>query len=89
MFVEGGFEAAAKQAAEVLAPRVARWEAAPFDVAYMYVLAGEKVQALDWLERAYEARDPGVPYLRDPAYDPLRSEPRFQSLMCLMKLTTQ
>jgi Tfp pilus assembly protein PilF len=85
-FVEGGFEAAAKQAAEVLAPRVAKWEAAPFDVAYMYVLAGEKVQALDWLERAYQAHDPGLPYLRDPAYDPLRSEPRFQALMQQMKL---
>jgi hypothetical protein len=66
---------------------VAKWEATPFDVAYLYALAGEKVQALDWLERAYQARDPGLPYLRDPVLDPLRSEPRFQALMRQMKLT--
>ena len=88
-FAEGGFEAAAKQAAEVLAPRAAKGEASPTDVAWMYVLAGERVQALDWLERAYEARDPSLPYLRLPVYDLLRSEPRFQSLMRLMKLTAQ
>jgi Tfp pilus assembly protein PilF len=86
-FVEGGFGAAAKQAAEVLAPRATRGEALPYDVALMYVLAGEKVQALDWLERAYQARDPNVPYLRLPVYDPLRPEPRFQALMQQMKLT--
>jgi len=26
----------------------------------MYVLAGEKARALDWLERAYQTRDPSV-----------------------------
>jgi tetratricopeptide (TPR) repeat protein len=86
-FVQGGFGAAAKQAAEVLAPRATKGEAVPTDVAMMYVLAGEKVQALDWLERAYQARDPNLPYLGLPVYDPLRSEPRFQALMRLMNLT--
>ncbi len=86
-FVEGGFTAAAKLAAEALAPRATKGQAVPTEVAMLYVLAGEKVQALDWLERAYQARDPNLPYLRDPVYDPLRSEPRFQSLMQQMKLT--
>jgi hypothetical protein len=85
-FVEGGFGAAAKQAAELLAPRATKGDALPTDVAMLYVLAGEKVQPLDWLERAYQTRDPSVTYLRDPVYDPLRSEPRFQSLMQQMKL---
>jgi Flp pilus assembly protein TadD len=88
-FVEGGFGAAAMQAAEVLAPRATKGEAVPTDVAQMYVLAGDKSRALDWLERAYQARDPNLPYLRLPVYDPLRSEPRYQSLTRLLKLTTQ
>jgi TolB-like protein/Tfp pilus assembly protein PilF len=86
-FAGGGFRAAAREAAEALATRTTKVKALPTDVAYMYVLAGENVQALDWLERAYQARDPNLPGLRDPAYDPLRSEPRFQTLMRQMKLT--
>jgi tetratricopeptide (TPR) repeat protein len=85
-FAEGGFRAAAKEAAEVLAARPTKVEAVPFEVAELYALAGEKGQALDWLERAYHARDPNLPYLRHPAFDPLCSEPRFQALMQHLKL---
>jgi hypothetical protein len=56
----------------------------PNDTAYLF--AGEKTLALDWLERAYEARDPALPYLRLPLFDPLRSEPRFEALMRRMGL---
>jgi hypothetical protein len=86
-FVEGGFRAAAKQAAEALATRATKVKALPTEVAALYVFAGEKGQALDWLERAYQTRDPNLTYLRDPVYDPLRSEPRFQALMRRMNLT--
>jgi hypothetical protein len=68
-------------------PRTTNGDATPTDVAAMYVLAGERVLALDWLERAYQARDPNMIYLRLPIYDPLRSEPRFQALMQQLKLT--
>jgi len=88
-FAEGGFRAAAKQAAEALASLASKGEAVPFDVAGLYVLADEKVQALDWLERAYKTRDQNLVCLRDPTFDPLRSEPRFQALMRRMKLTVQ
>jgi TolB-like protein/Tfp pilus assembly protein PilF len=89
-FAEGGFRAAAKQAAEALATRATKVEAVPFEVAELYALAGEKRQALDWLERAYQARDPNLPYLREPTlFDPLHSEPRYQSLMRRMKLIGQ
>ncbi len=61
--------------------------ALPTDVAQFYILAGEKLRALDWLERAYEARDPNLLALRLRIYDPLRPEPRFQALMKQLKLT--
>ena len=41
---------------------------------------------MDWLDRAFEYRDPNLPYLRLPIYDPLRADPRFQSLVRRMGL---
>jgi len=42
--------------------------------------------AIDWLEKAYEEHDPGLPYLGLPSKDPLRSYPRFQALLRKMNL---
>ncbi len=47
-----------------------------------YLGLGEKDQALDWLEKCYEAQDGACWWLKvDPIYDPLRREPRFQALL--------
>jgi len=52
------------------------------DAASNYLMAGDNARALDWLEKAYEQRDPNMPYLSCfPLYDPLRPDPRFQSLL--------
>jgi TolB-like protein len=85
-FAEAGLPGAMQRGAEVLAPRAAAGEVSPTDVAWMYSYAGDKAHALDWLERAYEVRDPGLPYLGSPDYDPLRAEPRFQALLRKMGL---
>lgn len=50
--------------------------------ANIYAALGEKEQALDWLEKAYEYRDPILTGLRyEPTWDALRSEPRFIELL--------
>jgi len=50
-----------------------------FAIAYLGL---DKDQALTWLERAYDEKDPALFWLKvAPIYDPLRSEPRFQALM--------
>jgi TolB-like protein len=85
-FREAGFAGAAKRGAEALAAHAAEGKALPTDVAVLYVYAGENALALDWLERAYEARDPNLPYLQTPEHDPLRPEPRFQALVRRMGL---
>jgi len=56
--------------------------AAPYDIALAHLGLGDHAQALDWLEKAYEARDSHVIYInRGPRFDPLRSDPRFIRLL--------
>jgi tetratricopeptide (TPR) repeat protein len=50
--------------------------------AAIHIGLGEKVKALDRLDRAYQERNDRLVYLNvEPMADPLRSEPRFQDLM--------
>ena len=52
------------------------------DIAVIYAGLGDKDQAFACLEKAYELRDSGLVFLKvDPLFDPLRSDPRFQSLL--------
>jgi DNA-binding winged helix-turn-helix (wHTH) protein/tetratricopeptide (TPR) repeat protein len=54
----------------------------PLKVAISHAAIGHPHQALDWLERAYRQNDPRLVFLKvDPAFDPLRGEPRFQQLL--------
>jgi serine/threonine protein kinase/Tfp pilus assembly protein PilF len=73
-------------AAIMLAAKSRKILALPTDVADLYLAAGDLEHAMEWLERAFEERDPNTPYLIFPQYDPLRSDPRFQELRQRMKL---
>ena len=77
---QGGYKEGMKRAAEALVARSRTTSVLPSDIALLYLGAGETASAMDWLEKAFDYRDPNLPYLRLPAYDPLRSDPRFQSL---------
>ena len=72
--------------ADVLVARSRRTFVPPFDVAGFYAYAGDKERCLEWLERAYQARDPNLPYLGWPDFDFLRRDPRFQDLVRRMRL---
>jgi len=53
----------------------------PSGVAMAYAQLGERDKAFAWLERAYNERA-GLLFLKvDPAFDSLRSDPRFNSLL--------
>jgi hypothetical protein len=56
------------------------------DIAIKYIFAGDKARAIDWLEKAYEDRDPNLPYLGKPVWDSVRDDPRFQDLSRRMGL---
>ena len=54
----------------------------PFGAAILLSELGRKSEALDALETAYEQRSLAMTELPiEPAFDPLRADPRFQSLL--------
>jgi tetratricopeptide (TPR) repeat protein len=56
-------------------------------LAEIYATLGEKDEAFRWLEACYKERHSFLPWLTDnPAYAPLRSDPRFQDLVRRMNL---
>jgi hypothetical protein len=85
--VESGYPGAMKRAAETLAARSERTYIPSVRVARLWANAGENSRALEWLERAYERRESPLVHL-GVAWDwePLRSDPRFHSLLDRMKL---
>ena len=51
-------------------------------MSYPYVGLGDKEQAFAWLEKAEQERSLGLFFLKtDPLMDPLRSDPRFRTLL--------
>ncbi len=51
-------------------------------IAFNLAVIGEMEEAMTWLERAYEERDPLLIQAKvDPRLDPLRSDPRFDDLL--------
>jgi serine/threonine-protein kinase len=47
---------------------------------------GEKDQALDWVEKAFENGEPVADLTYIPLFDGLRSEPRFLELLARLNL---
>ncbi len=58
----------------------------PSTFALIYNALGETDKTFEWLEKAYEERDPKMTFLKvGPSWNNLRSEPRFIELMKKMK----
>ncbi len=59
-----------------------------FDIPQVYARLGNKDLVLEWLGRNCEARTPFTTYMNvDPAYDSIRSDPRFENLARRIGLT--
>jgi serine/threonine-protein kinase len=83
----GGYPMAMHRIADLSADRARVTGAGIGRVSAYYLRAGDSERALEWLERAYEAHDPSMPYIGvAPINEPLRKDPRFQSLIRRMNL---
>jgi TolB-like protein len=81
-YAQSGYRGAMRRAADLLAARARKTYVLPSDVAGLYVMAGEKAQALAWLEKGFEVRDPTMPYVNvNQIFDSLHNTPRFQALL--------
>ena len=70
-----------------LSRRRAESYVSPWTLASIHARLGETGEALDWLERAFEERDPALVWLKvHPRFDALRAEPRFQVLLARLRL---
>jgi tetratricopeptide (TPR) repeat protein len=64
-----------------------RGEFWPYAVAQAHAYRGERKQALDWLDRAYEARDSDLQFVpNDPLLESVRGDSRFKDLLRKMHL---
>jgi serine/threonine protein kinase/Tfp pilus assembly protein PilF len=56
-------------------------------IAWAYIYLDDKDQALEWIERAYERRDPLLIAINTwTSLDPIRKDPRFKSILAKMGL---
>ena len=54
----------------------------PVEIALVYAGLGDNDQAFHWLDKAYTERDSQLIWVNvEPQFDPLRSDPRFASLV--------
>jgi serine/threonine protein kinase/Tfp pilus assembly protein PilF len=89
-FAESGYHAAMRAVGRELEEQSKQRSTPPGRIAWTFGYAGESDEALHWLERAFESRDPFLPFLRVlPEWDPLHSDPRFQDLVRRMNFPEQ
>jgi tetratricopeptide (TPR) repeat protein len=81
-YATAGRKSQAQQILQGLTQDTAKRYVSPFAFALIYTSLGEREQAFDWLEKAYQLRDPSLSTIRgDPRLDLLRGDPRFQDLL--------
>jgi TolB-like protein len=78
---EEGYENAMSWYADLWAERSAASGSLAWWVAYRYVRSGQDEKAIEWLEQAYEQRDPNLPFFEVPEFENLRTDPRIRELM--------
>ncbi|MFH1763370.1 MAG: protein kinase [Gemmatimonadota bacterium] len=81
---EGGYEGAQLAIADLLASQYGREGYGSFrawGIGLRYLDGGDLDRAMDWFERAVEAKDPNMPYIGLPTFDAIRAHPRYPGLI--------
>jgi len=62
---------------------------AAYQIAQVYAYRGESDKSFEWLERAYDQRDTGLPVFNtEPLFKNLHHDPRYAELLKKMRLST-
>jgi TolB-like protein/DNA-binding winged helix-turn-helix (wHTH) protein/Tfp pilus assembly protein PilF len=85
-YANSGYSGYLKIRIEHMTSTAARGSEPAGSLAQLYARLGDKEAALRWLERAVEQRDVWLYLKADPAYDGIRADPRFQTLVRRMHL---
>jgi tetratricopeptide (TPR) repeat protein len=85
-YEEDGYSGAMTSAAEIMAAFAKQTYVSPYYIAQMYAYAGNKEKTMEWLETAYEMKDPMMPYIHGFIFDLLDDDPRYQDLLQRMNL---
>jgi Tfp pilus assembly protein PilF len=85
-YASSGNKAAARAVLNGLKYQARSHYVSPYLIASIYSTLGEKDEAFKWLRKAYSQRDRITDLPLGPAMDPLRSDPRFISLIKQLKL---
>jgi TolB-like protein/Tfp pilus assembly protein PilF len=57
-------------------------ESSSYQIAQVYAQWGDADNAMSWIERGYNIRDPGIQFISlDSFFDPIRDDPRFQAFL--------
>jgi adenylate cyclase len=81
-YAVSGRRAEALEMLAAIQDQATRQYVSPVYVAAIYIGLDDRASAFEWLEKAAEERDDWMIYLRaDPAFDPIRSDPRFLRLL--------
>ena len=78
---EQSFKEAVRILADITAERSHATGTLAAAASILYLYAGDHEQAIEWIERALEQREPNLPYLRTPELDPIRDDPRVVAVM--------
>ena len=82
-----GQKSKAQAMLNVLIKRAQREYIDPYMIALVHTALGDHDAAFEWLGKAYEARSPWMGWLKaEPKFDPLRTDPRFRTLLHQLNL---
>lgn len=81
-YKKGGYQFALGKLSELMVKRSEIEFITPWRICTIYARAGNKEEALNWMEKAYLAHDQNMPYIAtDPIFDYMRDDPKFQAIV--------